>query len=262
MSSAGGAQQGLDIEAFGHGIGRIPLGGLVLRHTNTADRGPDAHQFLDDGRGIARTRFIVIGPDGDCLDCQWHPVGFVDGRGGTAHGGGGRDAQLHQGIGTFFTFDQHHGICCCDGRQVVERTRFRHSHGPRSHIPRAVLLAAGCVVPIHAGQQAAIGRQVIPFASVGAKIVIGTAGVKHWRSGDARHHQPIARVFQQLAEIGGQAVAPCASPQRQHVARFAGGEVDPHAAFGALQFDHQTVARLTLQIADVELAAAPFAAWK
>ncbi|MNT92061.1 hypothetical protein D3C72_2332720 [compost metagenome] len=93
-------------------------------------------------------------------------------------------------------------------------------------------------MPIDAGQQAAICGQIIPFAGVWAKIVISTAGVQHWRSGDTRHHQPIACVLQQIAEIGGQVVAPCAGPQCQHIARFAGGEVDPHASFGAFQFNH------------------------
>ena len=196
------AQQRLNIKALGHRIGGIPFGWLVLWQVDAAHSGPGAYQFLDDGIGIARASCIVIRPDGDCLARQRRPVGFVERRGRAAHGGGGDDATLHQGIGTFFTFDQHHSVGGSDGRQVVERTGFWHSHRPRPHIPRTVLLSGGRVVAIHAGQQAAVGSKVIPLAGVRAEIVIGTVAVQHRRGGHARHHQPITCVFQQVAEVG------------------------------------------------------------
>lgn len=46
----------------------------------------------------------------------------------------------------------------------------------------------------------------------------------------------------------------------QHVAGFAGGEVDPHPALGAFEFDYQAVAGITLHIADHETRALALAA--
>ena len=111
-------------------------------HLNTADRGTDARQFLDDGSGIARARFIVIGPDGDRLACQRRPVGFVDGRGGTAHGGGGDDAHCIKASGIFHLrpAPRHPLLRWRAGCRV---DAVPASAWPRPHIPGRYCFAAG-----------------------------------------------------------------------------------------------------------------------
>jgi hypothetical protein len=134
-------KQGLDIEAFGYGIGSIPFFRLIHRHGDPPHLRTDAAQFGDYRIGVFSARRIVIGPDRDDFACQRRPVGFIDGRGRATHCGSGDDADTHQGIGAFFTFDQHDRIDGADRWQVVERSRFRHTHRTRPDIPRSVLLA-------------------------------------------------------------------------------------------------------------------------
>lgn len=71
----------------------------------------------------------------------------------------------------------------------------------------------------------------------------------------ARHCQPVAHVIQQIAKVARQGESAHGGPQRQYVAGFAGGEVDPDAALGSLQFNDQTVARIALQVADHKVRA-------
>lgn len=86
-------QQGVHIDAFGHSIGGIPLAGLVRRDGDPPHLGTDSVQLGCDPIGVLRPGFVVVGPEDDGLAGERRPVGLVDGRGGTAHGGGGDDPQ-------------------------------------------------------------------------------------------------------------------------------------------------------------------------
>jgi hypothetical protein len=75
-----------------------------------------------------------------------------------------------------------------------------------------------------------------------------------------RHDQPITDVIKQFPKIARHRKTPHRRPQRQHVAGFAGGEVDPHAALRAFEFDHEAVAGIAPHIADHEACALALAA--
>ena len=62
-------------------------------------------------------------------------------------------------------------------------------------------------------------------------------------------------VIEKLPEVARHRKAPHRRPQRQHVAGFASGEVDPHPALRAFEFDHQAVTGIALHIADHEARA-------
>ena len=202
----------------------------------------------------------MIGPDGDCLAYQWHPVGFVESRGGAAHGGGGRDAEVHQGIGAFFTLDEYDIAASGDGWQVVERTRLRHPHRACFYVPRAVLLAARRVVSVHAGQQRAVGIVVVPLGGGGAKLIVRRARWHRDLRGDTRHHQPVTDVLQQRIKLLGKDETAHGGPQRERITGFAGGEVQPQTALCAIEIDDKAVARITLHIADDKLRTTSLAA--
>lgn len=163
--------QSMDIQPLSHSICRIPFPGFVSRHHDSANPDTQACEFGGHRIGVLGTSIIVIRPNCYRLALQRCPVGFVDGRGGPTHSRSGNDANGRQCIGTFLTLHQHHGVRRSHFGQAVEWSGFRHAHGPRPNVPRAVLLALGGFVAVDAGQQLAVSAEVIPFARRGAQFI-------------------------------------------------------------------------------------------
>ena len=125
-----------------------------------------------------------------------------------------------------------------------------------SHIPWAVLFACRRVIPVDAGDQLAIGSKVIPFAGVGAEVVHRHAAniAAHRRADRGSNAEPLPDLSSDAWEVAAGGSTLRARPQIDDVAALIGGEVFPQAAPWSVQLNHQTLARVAIDITDVELA--------
>ena len=150
-------QPGAPIKAFGDGIGRIPLVRPVRRRLkNVAGSRAGFDYGTCNMLGIVPTGLILVRPDQDLLAGQGREVGFLDGRVGAAHQGGGTESLVNQRLRTFLALNQNDLIASGDARQVVQGADRRHGFDAAYDVAGAKSLAGRRVKAIDASQQASV----------------------------------------------------------------------------------------------------------
>ena len=171
------------------------------------------------------------------------------------HRGGRAIARIDQGLRTLFSFDQNHLLGMGNTGLIEQRPRIGRRHLAALGIPWPKLLATGSgFVPIHAGNQTAVGGQVVPFGGGGPQLIHRCAGLAF----DGRHGRRAAEDFageaQHRSEIAMGIPMAVRGNQRKDVTPIARGAIDPQTRTLTVEFNFQAASRAAQHIANHEFA--------
>ncbi|NKF67678.1 hypothetical protein GO296_04960 [Ralstonia solanacearum] len=256
--------EGGDVEAFRHGVRRIPSVARFLgRVQDVAGLRARRQDGLSRVGCVLPARLVAVRPDQHGLAGQRRPVGFLNRRVRPVHRRSGNDAGVNQGLGAFLALDQYDLRGGRQARLVVQRARLGRRHLAALGVPRPEFLAsAGRVVAVHHPDQPAGCVQVVPLGRLRTEVV-------RWRLLPLAPHrlradetEQVGSARQHLREFRVHVDTQGARDHCEHVPAITRGAIRPQAGLLAVEHDFQAVARIALDVADHELVPPLLAGWK
>jgi hypothetical protein len=171
---------------------------------------------------------------------------------------------VDQGLRAFLTFDEYHRLGADHPRLVVQRTRVGRRHLAPLGVPRSELLApSGRVVAVDTGDQAAVGREIVPLGGRRAEIID-----QHLFPAlpFRRHHDRTPGQRSRFLDHPGKVIpgiqAALTGDQIEDVAPFARCPVRPQPGLVTVQHHFQAATRVAEHVANRESFAPDFASCK